>query len=195
MNKQKLRQRMTEVRRELDDKDALSHELFRHLKQWDTYQNARTVGWYVHIRDEVRTQSELRVALSNPKRSPGQRIAVPFCDGTTLQFVRIETMEDLSNGKFGILEPREVLRTDLSRIVPVNEFDMILMPGLAFDVHGGRLGYGVGHYDRALIDRSPDCQLVALAYASQIIDDIPVETHDIPLHALVTEAGVLNCHR
>jgi len=92
---------------------------------------------------------------------------------------------DLVAGVWGILEP------DPARCAPADPsvVDWALIPGLAFDVSGGRLGYGAGFYDRLLPQLLPTTPRVAAAFACQIVDEIPREAHDLAVDRVVTEAG------
>lgn len=92
---------------------------------------------------------------------------------------------DLVAGVWGILEP------DPARCAPAapSVVDWALIPGLAFDVSGGRLGYGAGFYDRLLPQLPPKTPRVAAAFAGQIVDEVPREAHDLAVDRVVTEAG------
>jgi 5-formyltetrahydrofolate cyclo-ligase len=77
--------------------------------------------------------------------------------------------------------------------VPLHEVDLILVPGLAFDGSGARLGRGKGYYDRLLGGRRPDCVAVGVTSADRVLDEVPVERHDHRVDFLVTEEGVIPC--
>lgn len=85
-------------------------------------------------------------------------------------------------GLFGIPEPSILSEGDERR----SGFDLVVVPGLAFDTRGGRLGKGHGYYDRFLSGLSPETRVVGLAFPWQIVEEVPVETHDVPVHAVVT---------
>ncbi len=87
----------------------------------------------------------------------------------------------------GILEPKAEWRRCVERRVDVAELDLIVVPGIAFDHNGGRLGHGKGYYDQLLQFARPDTMLVALAFECQIFPQIPMQPHDIPMHKLITE--------
>jgi 5-formyltetrahydrofolate cyclo-ligase len=96
---------------------------------------------------------------------------------------------DLRMGNYNILEPRE----ECLRPVSPERLDVVLMPGVAFDLTGGRLGYGGGYYDRFLESCSPRCLLIALAFELQIVEHVPCADHDIHIHKIVTEKRVIDC--
>jgi 5-formyltetrahydrofolate cyclo-ligase len=77
--------------------------------------------------------------------------------------------------------------------VPVDHrsVDLVVVPGVAFTVDGRRLGQGGGWYDRFLADRRPDCQVIGVAFDEQVVDDVPMEPHDVRLRAVVTDVRVI----
>lgn len=82
---------------------------------------------------------------------------------------------------------------DAGRVVPVHEVDMILVPGLAFDRSGARLGRGGGYYDRLLAECRRDCRTVGVTWDDRLLESIPVEEHDRPVDFLATQPGVVPC--
>lgn len=81
----------------------------------------------------------------------------------------------------------------ISGEVPIESLDAVIVPGVAFDHSGGRLGYGGGYYDRFLPKLRPDTVKIGVAYELQLIKQIPVEEHDVHLDRIVTETGIYNC--
>lgn len=137
------------------------------------------VACYWRIRDEMDCQPIL-VRLMD--REQPVCLPVVLGDEQTLELRLWEQGAALYPSGFGTLAPAE--------LAPVVEPDIILMPLLGFDSRGTRLGYGGGYYDRTLAAMNKAPMLVGLAFASQEIDAIPHEAHDVPLDAVVTEAGV-----
>ena len=119
-------------------------------------------------------------------RLPGWRWVLPRVEGD-----RSVTFRDLAAPRerhpFGMDQP-----TDSGPIIPIPEIDVFLVPGLAFDLHGGRLGNGAGHYDRILSSARGDSVVIGIAPAARIVDVVPVEAHDIRVDWLATEDGVLS---
>jgi len=113
----------------------------------------------------------------------GRQAFLPRClaDGQ-LEFVRVEDWSVLVRGRFGIPEPAESLAP-----VPASLIDLFLVPGLAFDRQGARLGRGGGYYDRSL---PLGCQAWGLAFESQWVEFVPNEAHDHPVNGVLTEAGL-----
>ena len=144
------------------------------------YAAASTLALYCSIRSEVATSRIFAAALQT-----GKRVLYPRTVGTTLEFVVVETLETLEESRFGICEPRA------GEAIPLAKIDLIVLPGVAFDEKGIRLGYGLGCYDRALaaVERPT---LVGLAYDFQVVAVLPREEHDIPVDFVVTERKILS---
>ena len=96
--------------------------------------------------------------------------------------VIIHSLDNLSKDKYGILEPDEDINP-----IEVDAIDLVILPGLAFDNKGGRLGYGGGYYDKYLSNISDNAVKVALCYDFQVIDTVPMEEHDICTDLLITD--------
>jgi 5-formyltetrahydrofolate cyclo-ligase len=96
-------------------------------------------------------------------------------------------LKKLIPGRFDILEP------PMGTALPPAEIDLILVPGLAFDNRGHRLGYGQGYYDRFLSLLKPECFILGVAYSFQIVDKTPNVEHDIPVNAVLTEKYLMLC--
>jgi len=244
---EQIRQRKAQLRREAlarraqqPDKDRLSLLICQKLLALPAFQAARTVLFYVHYGDEVRTQPLLRYLLGetqslgqeqpqpdqsptsesfcaqniqpgnqnllpvgNPpqdnldKTTPAQstgrllldrQLLVPYCQGEDLQLFRLRAMAELEPGVFGILEPRRPLRQWLDRQATIHQVDLAVVPGVAFDRRGGRLGHGRGYYDRLLAQARPETVLVGLAYQCQILPEVPMLPSDIYMNMVITES-------
>jgi 5-formyltetrahydrofolate cyclo-ligase len=122
-----------------------------------------------------------------------KKIVVPFCtvDGNgqnTLGLWHLKKLSELQIGSWNILEPPESIRQNHpEQIVDPSELDIVLVPGVAFDKNGGRLGNGQGYYDRLLADVRPDCLLVGVCFECQIFNDVCLESHDIEMNCVITE--------
>ncbi len=90
----------------------------------------------------------------------------------------------------GILEPKPELREQNQRRVKVQELDLLVIPGLAFDRHGGRLGYGKGYFDRLLPGTRADALLAAVAFECQVFDAVPMQPYDVRVDAVVTQTDI-----
>lgn len=169
-------------RNTLLDKDALSRRVIERLVSLPEYQSAGMVLFYVDVRSEVRTRWFFPEVLQ-----AGKRLVVPYCDGAELKLFRLLDLSELVSGRFGILEPEPKLRDHPDRGVVPDELDLLLVPGVAFDRTGGRLGHGFGFYDRLLKSAGPGIPKIGLAFACQIVPKVPMEPHDVALDAIVTE--------
>jgi 5-formyltetrahydrofolate cyclo-ligase len=189
--KAELRTRLLAQRNALapDDRASFSESITRSLLALDAYRQARKVLAYMTFGSEFMTEAFLRDALRQ-----GKALALPRIDRIHDRLDLHDVCEfdsELAAGPWGIREPRP----DICPVAELSEIDFILVPGLGFTVHGDRLGYGRGYYDRMLANRGPRTPLVAGAFSAQIVDEIPIAEHDIPVDLVVTEQrtyGVLS---
>lgn len=184
--KRQLRKQAHLARRGQQDKDGLSEHVLRSTLRLAEVERAESAMFYVDVRDEVRTKPALSDAIAGSRR-----IVVPWCnDSGELELFHLESMDELASGMFGILEPALELRCVPHKCVGVSSLDAILVPGLAFDRIGGRLGHGRGYYDRLLRNARADCALIGLAWECQIFPEIPMGTQDIFMDFVVTERAI-----
>lgn len=116
----------------------------------------------------------------------GWTVALPRVEGAGLHFHRVADFATLTKGRLGVREPAE------GGFVPCSAAEIILVPGVAFDRKGRRLGRGGGFYDRVLGEPSLAARRVAVCFACQLVDRVPVEAHDALVDAIVTEDGWLD---
>jgi len=181
--KRSLRNSMLQRRRQLPEAEVMrrSYAVQRRLLCLDVYRQAQTVALYSPVHNEVLTLHLMRDALAD-RRS----VVLPRVVGTDLEFRRVVSLDDLAPGSFGILEPRPE-----TALVELSELELIILPGVAFDRRGHRLGYGKGFYDRALLVAGRACRRVGVGYEFQLVDKLPTFDHDMQLDLLVTETEVL----
>lgn len=167
-------------RAEIDgsDRAAVARAAGEHFLASVTLEPAEVVAVYWPIGDELDSKYLLTRLMD-----AGQPVCLPVVRGEDqpLELRLWEQGAPLYPAGFGTLAPDEA--------APVVEPDVIVMPLLGFDGHGTRLGYGGGYYDRTLGTLAKRPRLIGLAYARQELDYIPREPHDVPLTAIVTEAG------
>lgn len=152
---------------------ALSQRLF----DSPLYRQASSLYTYVAVNQEVRTAPIIRRAWAD-----GKRVAVPKVLGREMVFIWLDDLDSLSpRGRFGIPEPVS------DGPVAGDESALIVVPGLAFDPAGHRVGYGGGYYDRylALHPRHPT---VALCYAFQLLGHLPTQAHDCPVDLVIHDS-------
>lgn len=181
-----IRKQAHENRRNQEQKDELSDTILARFFELPEFEHANTVMFYVDVRTEVRTRQALPKALET-----GKRIIVPWCNADgELELFLLSSMDELALGMYRILEPKEELRRLPEKVVRPEEIDLIMVPGVAFDRRGGRTGHGKGYYDKLLEHARKDCPLVALAFECQLFPEIPMQSHDVFMDKVLTEAAV-----
>jgi 5-formyltetrahydrofolate cyclo-ligase len=184
--KDQLRKQAHANRNAQENKDELSRRIVGAFMALPEYAQASTVMFYIDVRSEVRTRHDLELALQS-----GKTIIVPWCnDDGELELFRLASMDELEVGMYKILEPRKELRSLPEKQVNVEELDLIMVPGVAFDRRGARMGHGKGYYDKLLQHARKDTPLIALAFECQLFEQIPVADHDIFMDKLITEDQV-----
>lgn len=152
-------------------------QLCARLKTSELWRAAKSVMLFAPLPDEPDIWPLLADALA-----AGKLVALPRFDPATKQYTACQIRNpagDLVSGQFGIREPNNYCPSH-----PLNRLDLVLVPGVGFDLHGRRLGRGKGFYDQLLADvRGKTC---GVAFDEQIIADIPMEPHDIPLNCILT---------
>lgn len=180
--KKQIREQAHANRKAQESKEELSAAICETFVALPEYAAARTVMYYIDVRTEVRTRQHLPLALAVDKR-----IVVPYCVNDELELFHLENMDELAIGMYRILEPRDELRTIAAKRVPVEELDLVMVPGVAFDRLGARMGHGKGYYDKLLEHARPDTPLVALAFECQLFPEIPTQDHDVFMDKIITE--------
>jgi 5-formyltetrahydrofolate cyclo-ligase len=184
--KKKLREQAHANRNAQSDKDELSQEICARFAALPEYVRARTVMYYIDVRSEVRTRHALPGALAE-----GKKIVVPWCnDQGELELFHLESMDELAIGMYKILEPKQELRALPAKQVKAEDLDLVMVPGVAFDRSGARMGHGKGYYDKLLQHARADAPLVALAFECQLFPEIPTAPHDIFMDRIITERAI-----
>ena len=183
--KQAIREAAHANRKAQADKDGVSVRIVDKFMALPEYAAAKTVMFYIDVRDEARTRQALPAAIQGDKR-----IVIPFCVDGELELFHLESMDELSVGMYKILEPREELRDVAAKRLQPQDLDLIMVPGVAFDKQGGRTGHGKGYYDKLLQHARLDCPLIALSFECQLFPEIPMQSHDIYMDGVVTESAV-----
>ena len=165
-----------------EQRASLSSRIVAGVLDLRPYRLSNVVLAYASFGTELRTDGFLRRVLGDGKTLLLPRVEP---DGLTLYEVR-DLARDLSPGTWGIREPIP----DRCPIVEPGIVDFALIPGVAFDRKGGRLGYGGGFYDRLLPGLPDDPPLISVAFEVQMVDEVPLGPHDAPVHAVVTEEGI-----
>jgi 5-formyltetrahydrofolate cyclo-ligase len=183
--KKKIREQAHANRNAQPDKDELSRHILERFVALPEYQSAQTVMYYVDVRSEVRTRHFLPEALGH-----GKRIVVPYCIDGELELFHLTAMDELAVGMYKILEPRPELRTLATKRISPEQLDLVMVPGVAFDRSGARMGHGFGYYDKLLQHARAEAPLVALAFECQLFPEIPTQSHDIFMDRIITEQAI-----
>ena len=166
-------------RSQRDEEDAALAERFPRLPGW---QKSRSILLYARaFPEEIETEPFLKITLD-----AGKRLVCPRVDRRSKSLKLFEIGDpsiDFEVGTLGIPEPR----TSCPAVDPT-EVDWVLVPGLAFDSRGYRVGRGAGHYDRLLPKLRDDVLCWALIYDAQWFDELPVEPHDVPVDGVVSRS-------
>ena len=188
--KRSLRSRIRKELREIDPGHAArwSADICSRLLSWPPFLAAKTVFTYRPFPGEVDVNPVSRAGLAL-----GKRVCLPLIDWTTrtLAIVPVPSVDaGLVSDRQGIQEPP----ADLPAIDP-GEVDVVVVPGLAYDRSGNRLGRGAGFYDRFLSHAGLKAVLVSPAFRMQVLDTVPVDRWDVPVHAIVTEGEFIQVRR
>lgn len=175
MNKQELRRAIRERKRAMtaEEIEARSAVLAEKFAQSDAYKAAKTIYGYLPYNQEVRTVPMLARALAE-----GKKVAVPKVYGDEMKFIYLDDLTQVAKGYAGIPEPIA------DEPVAQDETALVLMPGLAFDREGHRIGYGGGFYDKFLA-REPHHPTLALCYDFQMQEHLETQEFDIPVDTVL----------
>jgi 5-formyltetrahydrofolate cyclo-ligase len=183
MTKPAIRQLILDRRRSVSAADyaewgSLVQDAFMALGE---YVSADLIALYHAVRGEVPTDRVMAHALA-----AGKKVCLPAVEKEGLVFRQISGNSDLVPGRFGIHEPHSGCR-------PVNpeDIDLIVVPGVGFDLCGQRIGYGRGYYDRALHRLESSGRLIAFCFEFQLLDSIRADHHDVIMDRIITEQRVV----
>ena len=175
MDKKELRRSIREQKRAMTEAEIVrrSEALGQLFIRSDAYKNAKTIYGYLPYNQEVRTVPMLEQAMRD-----GKRVAVPKCYGDEMKFIYLEDLSKVEKGYANIPEPIA------DGPIAEDPTALVLMPGLAFDPEGHRIGYGGGFYDKFL-SAEPGHPTLALCYAFQMLPRLETEAHDIPVDTVL----------
>ena len=187
MKKEKIRKDILQRRLSLSSEEIKnkSNQIFLNLVKTTEFLNSQNIMFYVATRSEAQTEEMIKASLKM-----GKRIFVPIIlpDCINLAPSRlIDFDRELEKGKKGILEPKKEYR----RLFPPENIELIILPGIAFDLAGNRIGRGLGYYDNFFKKVSPSTKLIALAFEMQIIEKVSAHRNDIPVHKIITEDRII----
>lgn len=190
MDKSLIRQEMLEKRSKLGRilykeysktiMDSISDSIF--------YKNAKTIMIFVSFNYEVDTREFIKKAIAE-----GKDVLVPITIPETKQLIPslLKDYNELAPGFYNILTPKD----EFIRPTDPDLIDLIIVPGIAFDHQGYRVGYGGGYYDRFLSKIKPTVPKISIAFHLQLIDKVPKDHYDIPVDYIYTEKEIIECSR
>ena len=180
-----LRQRLAGMTAQ--ERHARSHAIADLASATREWQAAQSILLYLSLPDEVETTSLLERALAQGKRLAVPKVTDEQAREMAAVSVRSLAEADLRVGHYGVPVPRGEHEP-----VPAEEIDLVIVPGLGFSRRGQRIGRGLGYYDRYLSHPKLRAVLCGLAFAAQVLDELPADERDRPVSLLVTEGEVLH---
>jgi 5-formyltetrahydrofolate cyclo-ligase len=163
-------------------KDSAIRERLFSMKE---FKESQRILFFASFGAEVETLEIIKNSISM-----GKAAMIPKVGKDGLEIYEIKSMDELSPGYMGIPEPEP--RPETMR--RLDDIDMVVIPGVAFDGKGSRLGYGKGYYDKLLSKMKKKIPIVAPAYEEQVVEYIPSEPHDIKIDKIVTDERTIDCN-
>jgi len=190
-DKKALRRKILDERKNINivKKEDMDNKILDKLYESEYYRKSKKIFIYISYDSEINTKGIINKALEDNKK-----VYVPRTEfkNRLMDAVEIMSLDNLVESDFGILEP-----SIKEPYIDPNELDLIVVPGVAFDKQGGRMGYGAGFYDRYFKKISEDnikkVMKVALAYEFQTLEKVPMNDHDIPVDCIITENEAISC--
>jgi len=186
--KDRIRKELIDLRKNLSKNDVLkkSNKIKNRLFKMKEFKLASTILFYVSYDNEVYTHEMIKDCITNKKN-----VVVPVTDkkNKLLILSKLESWDDLCLGAYNIFEPKKEKIKEIS----IDKLDLIIAPGVGFDQQGHRIGHGKGYYDNLL--KNSKAPTIGLAFEFQIIKNIPIEKHDIPMDEIVTEKRIIVCKK
>ena len=176
--KKSLRNRIIEKRNLIDEaeREKKSRKIYEKLCKNTVFCNAETIFFFAGYGSEVKTLFMIEDMLKS-----GKSIALPrVISKTEMRFFKIDSLENLIDGYKGIPEPEE-------KCPEIEESDLILMPGVAFDTDRNRIGYGRGYYDRFISESARTVRTIAICFDEQIVEKVPVNENDLRPELIITD--------
>jgi len=185
--KDKLRKELIKKRKSLQKTEVLakSNQIKNRFFELNEFKQSSAVLFYVSYGNEVYTHDMIKECLKN-----GKNIIVPISniEKRSLVLSELKDWNDLEPGSYGILEPKK----DKIIEMLIESIDIIIVPGVGFDELGCRIGHGAGYYDN-LLKKSINATHIGLAFEFQIVEKVPIESHDLPVDKIITEKRRIDC--
>jgi 5-formyltetrahydrofolate cyclo-ligase len=186
--KDSLRKKMLHQRRTMrtQDVNTFSHKIITTIMELPQFVNFKNIMLYINFNNEVDTHSLTTWCLDN-----GKTVIAPYCVQKERKIVPFEIKnlsDDLTKSTFGVMEPKHNILKEVS----LQNIDLIIVPGVIFDIHCNRIGFGAGYYDRFLCKKPKNTVTIGIAYDYQIIDSVPTDKYDVPLDFVITEKRIIS---
>ena len=177
--KKQIRKEILALRKAMSEElqERYSQSIVQKVIDHAAYKEAEMMYCYIDAKGEVKTKALIEDAWRN-----GKKVAVPRVHGDIMEFYLISSYEQLTAGYFGIMEPAE----SCEMVTEISEKSVVIMPGVAFDKSGNRIGYGKGFYDK-YFSAHPDVYKIAVAYSLQVVEAIEADEHDVRANCVITE--------
>lgn len=160
-----------------------SKKIENNLFNLNEFKKSKTIMFFVSFKNEISTHQMIKNSLRK------KNVVVPKVIGHEIEPSVIIDFDNLvPTGKFSIPEPIEIMK------IAYKHIDLVLVPGIAFDKKGHRIGYGLGYYDKFL-KKVPKAVKIGLCFDFQIVDEIPREEHDVAVDFVITEERVIECKK
>jgi len=186
--KEGIRKDVLKIRKNMTKSEVIekSKKIKNRLFKITEYKTAQTILFYISYNNEVYTHDMIKESMSR-----GKTIVVPKSDKKNRKLILSEltNWEDLEVGAYTILEPRK----NCIKEVSIESIDLIIVPGVVFDINGNRIGHGMGYYDR-LLKKSHNIPSIGLAFEFQIVKKIEAEEHDERIDIIITEDRIIMCN-
>jgi 5-formyltetrahydrofolate cyclo-ligase len=190
LDKKVIREKILKKRANLPLNETLTKSKTIENKLFDTneFKKANFIFSFISFKDEINTHEIIKNSINM-----GKRIGVPITVTKTKKMLVSEIKDfdrELEIGYYNILTPKK----EFTRIVSPEIVDLVLVPGVAFDRRGYRVGYGGGYYDRFFSSLNKDVIKIGLCYEMQVLPLIPFDSYDIPVDYIITEKSLINCN-
>lgn len=175
MNKNEIRKDALRLRKSISDKLSKSEMIVKRIMSLEVYKKSKVIAMYYSLPDEVSLNRLINNAIKDDKI-----VLLPQIKNSEMFFVKIDDLTIYKKSKFGVYEPVVTSNNKWQ-----NNVDLILVPGVAFDINKNRIGYGKGYYDRFL--KTSNAYKIGVCFASQILPALPIDNNDIPVDLIVNE--------
>ena len=180
ISKKDLREKSILIRKNIKNKKEKSQIITDKIKNIEEYKNAKIIALYKSLNSEVDTEILIKYSINH-----GKIVVLPKVENDELKFYKIENdYEKLNRSDFGIEEPYG----EEDKYIEKEKIDLVIIPGVAFDLDKNRLGFGKGYYDRFL--SNTNLKTIGIFFEEQKHEKIPTEKYDIKMRKIVTDKNI-----